>query len=327
MNPETETTGRSPRRGGKPGPSAFTIVEILVATAVLAMILVLTLQILGNTNAVIRASDRQMDTAAQARAALDRFDADFSGAMLTHGASAICTLASGTTSPSIGFLCRSRAREADSGTPAWQDNLRGAIVGYRMQGSSLNRGDGRYTFNQQDVGNHVASELATIFPQLATALNSGGSFLVWTPLGDGVVRFHVSYQLDNGVITQTPPTYTMTSPQTSGSSTYVSTTFLNGANISPCLAIAFAKQNAPSSGSLQGRYVRALIVGVAAIDRRTLVQATNDLTQLGNLGTPGISPSVDTDTALALWEGNLGSITSAPLRQNLRFYQRVISVP
>jgi len=303
---------------------AFTLIEVLVATTVLALLLVLTLQILGNMNAAIRTADRQMDAASQARAALDRFEADFSGAMLTHGASAICTVATGTNAASIGFLCRSRSREADSGSPspAWLGNLRGAVVGYRMQDRSLKRGDGRFTFSQQDVDNHVSSELATIFPSMAAALSSGGNFLIWNPLGEGVVRFHVSYQLDNGVVTQTPPEYAMTSPQTGAS-----TTFLNGANIVPCLAIAFAARNAPVSGTLKGRYVRALIVGVVTVDRKTLALAGNYLSQLDSLGTPGIAPSLDTDTPLALWEGKLEEITYLPLHQNIRFYQRVISVP
>lgn len=310
--------------GGREGRACesacgFTIIEVLVASAVLALLLALTLQILGNTNAAIRTADRQMDAASRARAALDRFDTDFSGAMLTQGASAI----SASNSAAIGFVCRARARESGSATaPAWQGNLRGAIVGYRMNGRTLERGDGRFPFTEENVTDHVASDFSVVFGNLAKDLAAGGNFLVWNPMGQGVVRFHISYQLDDGTITQTPPAYTMTSPQTGAS-----VSFLNGADISPCRAVAFTSQNAPESGTLQGHYVRALIVGVAALDRSTLALAADHLNELDDLGTPGASPSVDTDTPLALWEKNLSGVSFLPLRQGLRFYQRVIPVP
>lgn len=301
----------------------FTIIEVLVASAVLALLLALTLQILVNTNAAIRTADRQMDAASRARAALDRFDTDFSGAMLTQGASAVCKVTTSTDSAAIGFACRARARESGSATaPAWQGNLRGAIVGYRMNGRTLERGDGRFPFTGENVTDHTASDFPVVFGNLAKDLASGGSFLVWNPMGDGIVRFHVSYQLDDGTITQTPPEYTMTSPQTG-----TSVSFLNGADISPCRAVAFTSQNAPESGALKGHYVRALIVGVAALDRSTLSSAAEHLDELDDLGTPGASPSADTDTPLALWEKNLSDVSFPPLRQGLRFYQRVIPVP
>lgn len=301
----------------------FTILEVLVASAVLALLLALTLQILGNTNAAIRTADRQMDAASRARAVLDRFDTDFSGAMLTQGASAICRVATSTNAPAIGFVCRARARESGSSTvPSWQANLRGAIVGYRMNGRALERGDGRFPFTGENVGDHVASDFPVVFGNLAKDLALEGEFLVWNPMGEGVVRFHVSYQLDDGTITQTPPEYTMTSPQTGDA-----VSFLNGADILPCRAVAFDAQHAPESGTLQGRYVRALIVGVATLDRTTLTLASEHLEDLDDLGTPGVSPSADTDTPLVLWEKNLSDVSFLPLRQGLRFYQRVIPVP
>jgi hypothetical protein len=191
-----------------------------------------------------------------------------------------------------------------------------------MNATALERGDGRFTFHVDALPDHAASDLSTIFTNMADALDSGGTFLEWTPLGQGVVRFHVSYQLDDGTVTQTPPEYTMTSPQTGNP-----TTFLNGADISPCLAIAFAPQNTPATGPQAGRHVRALIVGVAVVDRTTLAQSQSALGQLDALGIPGVALSPDTDTPLALWQKNLSQITSLPLLQNLRFYQRTIPVP
>lgn len=300
----------------------FSLIEVLTAAAVLTLLLVFTVLILGNTNAAIRTSQSRMDAAAQARAALDRFEVDFLGAMLTHGSTAICTTATAGAPASVGFVCRGRAREAATGSPAWRQDLRGSIVGYRMEDRLLWRGDGRFTFEVNDVNEHASGDSSIVFTNMAAALASGGGFLNWNPLGDGVVRFHVSYQLDNGDIVQTPPEYRMSSPQTGHA-----TTFLNGTDISPCKAIAFIPQNAPDTGALAGRHVSALIVAVAALDRTGLMQSADHLNQLDALGTPGQGGSPESDTPLVLWEGNLDAVTFPPLRQNLRFYQRVIPVP
>lgn len=324
MMRKTRSVSLPPKECGvphQPGACAFTLIEVLAATAVLSLLLVLTLQILSNTNTAIRTADRRMDASSQARAALDRIEADFSTALLGYGATAICTKAAAGGTASIGFLCRSRAREAASGSPAWLNNLRGAVVGYRIRDRKLERGDGRFTFSGDDLADHAAGDLSSLFTGLAGALNSNGALLEWNPLGEGIVRFHISYQLDNGDITQTPPEYAMTSPQDG-----TSTTFLNGADISPCTAIAFSTGNAPSSGDHPGRYVKALIIGVAAVDRTTLALSKDYLDQLDALGTPGVDSSPATDTALVLWERNLGSIKFPPLRQNIRFYQRILPV-
>lgn len=301
---------------------AFSVIEILVATAVLALLLVLTLQILSNTNTAIRTADRQIDAASQARAALDRFEADFNNSFLSHGATALGLPASETTPPAIGFLSRSRARDADSGSPAWRDDLRGAAVIYRMDGSQLVRGTLRITFSKEDHAQQASGNPAGIFQTLADALENGGSGLLWSTPGTGIVRFHLSYQLDNGEIVQTPPAFTMISPTSNDA-----TTFLNGSDVAPCTAIAFSKNHAPATGSLSGRYVRSLIVTVAALDAASLSQSAENLDQLTELGTPGVGPSPESDTARALWENNLDRITFAPLRQNLRFFQRIIPVP
>lgn len=309
-------------RGARKVLSGFSLIELLTAAAVLTLLLVLTVQILGNTNDAIRVSQGRIDAAAQARAVLDRFEVDFSGAMLTHGVTAICTTATAGVSASVGFVCRARAREAASGSPAWRQDLRGSIVGYRMDDGILRRGDGRFTFEENNVSERASGDSTTVFTNLAAALASGGAFLDWHSLGDGVVRFHVSYQLDNGDIVQTPPEFRMISPQTGNA-----TTFLNGVDISPCRAIAFTPQNAPATGALAERYVRALIVGVATLDRPALQLSTDHLSQLDTLGTPGMGGSLESDTPQALWEKNLDAVTFPPLRQNLRFYQRVIPVP
>lgn len=300
----------------------FTLIEILVATAVLALLMVLTVEILHNTNAAIRTADRQMDASAQAVSVLDRFEADFTNAMLGQGNAALFLPGDDDTSPAMGFLSRSRAREADSGTPSWREDLRGAVVAYRMVGSRLARGTGRLTYHEEDSPAQASGDLAAVYASLSSALQSGGASLLWTDLGSGVVRFHVSFQLDTGEVVQTPPTYTMISPLTGSS-----IGFLNGLAISPCIAIAMSAREAPVSGPMAGRHVSAVILSIASLDLATLRQSADQLDQLKDLGVPGQDSSAPSDTAQALWESNLGRISFPPMRQNLRFFQRVIPVP
>lgn len=298
----------------------FTLIEILVAVAVLALLLVLTTQVLTNANSAIRSADRKLDAASQARAALDRFEADFSTALLTHGATAITTTGTGTAPSTIGFLCRARARDTATGTASWRNDLRGATIVYRMSSNiSLERGDGRFTFSQNDSAAGALSNLPAIFQSLGAAVNGSDGSLTWDVLGDGIVRFHISFLLDNGDIVQIPPDYTMVSPLTN-----TVTTFLNNlalpANIRP---VAFSPQHAPVSGPLQNRYVRGLIVGVATLDRDARKLSEAYLTQVLGLGTP----MTEGETPLEVWEDNLHTISFAPLRESIRFYQRVIPVP
>lgn len=298
---------------------AFTLIELLVAMAVMALVLVLVLQVLSITGSAIKTADNQRGAGTAARMALDRFASDFSTAMLTGGASAIAsTNASGSL---IRFICRSRAR--DDGTTT---TPRGAVVGYGINpitetigGQSvtydaLERGDGRIAFSGP------GSRLAEIFAQLSQSPPTGvipdeNS----PPLGKGIVRFHISYVLDDGTIVQTPPNFEMVSPQTDAR-----VGFLNGLSLGGFTAVAFARENAPATGLLAGRYVKSLLVAVAAVEPAALAMASpaqRDEIQT-ELGTP-----TGNQTPLSLWQNNLADLTFPPLRQSIRVYQRTIPVP
>ena len=293
----------------------LTLMEVMASTAVLALLLSITVQITTQTDTAIRASERHMKVAVEARTALDRFEADFSTAMLTAGATALHynNIAS-TPNSAIRFISLSRAR-----TTAETLQPRGAIIGYGINGPEMGlgaldlpegafvRGDGRARFSGQN------SSFADVFANLSDmpppAMN-------WESLGDGLLRFHISYVLDNGDIVQTPPEYSMISAQTEQP-----VSFLNGLNTAGWTAVAFAKENAPASG----RYVVALKVAIAGASPDVIEQArkANKLDSvLTALGTPGLG-----ETALKVWESNLTNIDFPPLRQSIRFYQRTVPIP
>jgi type II secretory pathway pseudopilin PulG len=296
------------------------LIELLVAMAVMALVLVLALQVVTNTGAAIKMADNQRGAGTAARVALDRFASDFSTAMLTGGASAIVsTNASGSF---IRFICLSRAR--DDGTSAIP---RGAIVGYginpiteRIGGQdvtydTLQRGDGRVDFSGS------GSSLSGIFSALSQSPPAGViPDANWAPVGSGIVRFHISYVLDDGRIVQTAPAYEMISPQTDAR-----VGFLNGLALGAGFeAVAFAPENAPATGALAGRHVKSVLVAVAALEPKALATASSaQLDEIhSKLGTPD-----DGQTPLAVWQSNLGRITFPPLLQGIRFYQRTIPVP
>lgn len=70
-----ETIRRTPARG-------FTLVELLVATAVLAVLAVILTQVVGHTSTAVRQSKRIVDTAAQAQLAFEVIGRDLSGMIL-----------------------------------------------------------------------------------------------------------------------------------------------------------------------------------------------------------------------------------------------------
>jgi prepilin-type N-terminal cleavage/methylation domain-containing protein len=300
----------------------FTLLELIVAMVVGTMLLTMSLQILGHSTATVKAADKQRTVHAQLRTALDRFAADFSSAMLDGGGTPIWN--AGATGSGIGFVCRSRPGTSGSGGTL---RPRGAVIGYALldhqqtSGSAtypeLKRGDGPIQFND-DLGN--------VFKQL-DAKPSDPIWNGWEPLGLGIVRFHISFLLDDGSITQTPPAYSMTMPQPTGE---VVSSFRNGLGLKPGhIAIAVAERNKQRPGIgggnsvNDGRYVKALIVAAAGVDRDVLNLAlrTGKLDEVNALATPG-----EGETPLEVWQRNLTKIKFAPLLQSIRYQQRTIPI-
>ncbi len=322
----------------------FSLVEILVALAVLAFVLVMTAKMAGETLLVTQASGKQIDASSMGRVVLDRLGIDLSGALLNGGATILFDGGSsgGTTDPSgnsaLGFASKSRARLSFN-DPVDAD-VRGIVLGYKIRNQAtplgsgstaqvplIARGDGTLTFAQTSAGYKADFSLWSIFgengrnlPSDISKATSDTSFLTWQGLGDGVIRFHVTFLLDDGRMVQSlqqgsAPNWTL-------NATYRD--FPSKGGTGTTLPIAFS---AATSADPNGRYVKGMVVGVVVLDPATLrLAVTNDanypLTLAGQLK----RPVGDGETPQGVWQSNLDKISFLPVRQNIRFYQRFYPV-
>lgn len=328
--------------GMKNHRQAFTLVELLVAMSILVLLLSFIFQMLSGTTATISASTKQLDTASLARIVLDRFNNDFSGALLKGGSTALYYSESGNAGNSaIAFVSASRARGPTTQTSAWTTDTRSAIIGYRVRLvaqnvggtatpliASLNRGDGRFTLSVQDIGNQATQNLWDAFgstnrriPTDLTDTTDDQRVLNWQIIGSSVFRFHITFVLDDGRIVQTPPAYRNFSSN-------------GGMGSTGCIPIAFSRA---TSADVNLRYVKGLIVGLAVLDESTRNLAFGvDNTFWTTVGDKILRPTADGETPVKFWSEKLLQLTSPdpanalyifpPIRQNLRFYQRFYNV-
>jgi prepilin-type N-terminal cleavage/methylation domain-containing protein len=331
---------------------AFTLAELLISMAILVLLLALVMRIVAGTASLIRASSAQIDTASLARIVLDRFDNDFSGALLSNGSTAVYYSDSTVDGNSaVAFVTSARARGPTTTTQPWTTDTRAAFVGYKVTPfnqlvatntfqsvPSLGRGDGRITCNVQDIGNKATQNLWDLFGTTNLRLPNDISVnplpnqpipsprpdekaLNWQIAADAAFRLHVSFLLNDGRVVQTPPAYR----------NFYSN---GGMGATGCIPIAFSKE---TSNDINQAYVKGLIVGVAMLDGKTRNLAYKvDNTFWTTVGTKISRPTADGETPVQFWSDKLKTLTSnnpgdatylfPPVRQNLRFYQRFYNV-
>ncbi len=133
MTPSVKTAPPpSLANGRSPFSQAFTILELLVATAVMALMLVLLLQITNHTMQASKMATQQMDATQSARQALDVLSSDIAHAVLTGGAT-ILTQDSGGA-PALAFLTSGRGPDT-AAAPS-----RFLAVSYQLVVNQLQRG-------------------------------------------------------------------------------------------------------------------------------------------------------------------------------------------
>jgi prepilin-type N-terminal cleavage/methylation domain-containing protein len=292
----------------------FTLVELLAAMILFSMIIGMTAwAVIGATDTTAGA-EKQMDTTMQARAFLDRFGADLNAMMDEGGLTALYygDTSNAAGNSAIGFVCRSRPRVASA-------DSRGAVVGYRINDTTdlsgsypmISRGDAelRYSASMKSILENASNDLE----DGSSDLFQLGGQPTWQVLGTGIIRFHISFLLNDGKVVQTPPTYR----------TPTDDIFPKGVSTGSCQFIPFRAED-----SVSGNYVVGLVASVAVLDARTRdVAFKSDSTFPGKFERPPVSGVGNDTTALSMWNGKLLTATvSKPVRANIRFYERMYTV-
>lgn len=215
-----------------PTSRGFTLVELLVATAVMALLLTLLLQISGNALDYTRASRQSMDTIQRTRATLDSLEADLQNLVSIEGLT-IFTKQDALNNTSIAFLTRNRG-------PKGVSDFRFMAVAYELEaGGNIVRRCQPVSWSSQNP-----------LQDLANTLKNGSA----STLADSVLRLEAAFILDDG---------TIVTPKENGNWL---TTSLDGENFPGNLDgfSAILQSKLPLNPS--AKRVQALALGAAALE-------------------------------------------------------------
>ena len=271
-----------------PNPShrdAFTLVELLAAMAVLALMLAMILQITGNTLQATRISRQEMDASQQSRTVLDALEADLSNRVTQADLTALAAEDTSHNSQLV-FLTNGRSPNVAGQAPA-----RFVAVNYQLTGTTLQRRTATvaWTTTQSMVDAALAATAKT-----ATITN----------LANGILRFEAVAVLDDGTI----------SPLSQAGNWQTST--VNAETIpTPFFGLVL------ETSALTDRRVRSLVVGVATLDGQTLnLPGAQNIVALLTAPAAGQTPYGVWSQVVAT-PGGLAS-APAPARAALRIEQR-----
>jgi prepilin-type N-terminal cleavage/methylation domain len=209
----------------------FTLVELLVAMAVMGLLLFLMLQMSSQSLEVTRTSRQKIESEKRARTVLDALSADFANRVDGPNTPVFVRQAGGNLQ--LLFLTRSRG-------PADAADFRFLAVAYEWSENRILRKTAPVEWNQADL-----------LPPMLEALSSGTSSV----LADGILRFEASAILSDG--TRTPL------------DTNASVSWLSGTWQGAGLPAGFKAVLDRGFNQSELR-VHALVIGVAAIDDSNL---------------------------------------------------------
>ena len=291
--------------------SAFTLLELLVAMAVLALIGVVLSQIIGATGKTTRISNRAIDAASQARVAFDRLGRDFTNLVKRTDS----VFVSSSTSPDL-MLFLSLVNAASLPGSNASDNRGISVVAYRIASDIANadrlcllRGARAINWNDTGIFGLGSDGLPTGIP--AAQQPAATDFDVLAP---GIIRLVVGYQLypDNQPATLVDNT---TVPRAVGQVVY-----------SPPL-----RADTGTGKFVDLSRISAIVIGMVAIDLESLKLLSGaDVTKFA-----GIFPAPVTDelpcqkwSPLAESSASNPALSSIPLpaRQGVRVFQRFFPI-
>ena len=219
----------SPSSAARPG-RAFTLVEILAALSVLAMIIVLAAQILGATLRATGASTRKMDATQRCRFILDAVGNDLAGLVSGNGMTVFARVSGNDAI--LTFATQGRGPNSSS------SDFRLLAVNYVLSSNRLLRSSTAVTWSEADL-----------VTALVTPSSAGTAGLV----ADDVLRFEAMALLDDGRIVPLSATGTWTSSTA------------NGKPLSGYTALVLSRPPVDAGNPR----VRSLLVAVAALDDQT----------------------------------------------------------
>jgi type II secretory pathway pseudopilin PulG len=272
-------------------PSAFTILELLVATAVMALMLTLLLQITNHTLQASKTTTQQLDSTQAARQALDALSGDLANALTTDGGALLAQASDGA--PSLAFLTYGRG-------PA--PGTRFLAVNYRLKDNRLIRAYNAIEWSSP--------------PGFLAAAETASAVTSESALSAGILQFAVLAVLEDGsMVSLLNPPASGTAWGASGSADFEGQTVPTG-----WTALVPSRPPLPSPLDPTTARVRSLLVAIASVDEQNLALLSPD--QKDSFTQPSSSDPV------ALWETELASKTfPGPAKAAIHFQSKVISLP
>jgi prepilin-type N-terminal cleavage/methylation domain-containing protein len=226
---------------------AFTLVELLVASAVLALFLALLLQIVNSITTTTRAQNRQMESVGAARRALDVMASDIKNAVISENVSILVP-----SSDSDGYLFALLANRRPPASPSGviKPN-RFLSVCYRLSGDKLFR-----TYDGVDFSpNDLFAEISSVIAKSTTNTD---------PLVSNILSVQLVADIEGAGTLVLPPSGANAYPHWAANGDY------NGFPMPRGYAIVTASHDfARDAGNKLSGTTRALEIWIAAADAKT----------------------------------------------------------
>jgi len=267
----------------------FTIIEILTATAVLLLLVTIVFQVVSETARSSNAGNSRIEATRSARTVLDTLAQDLSSAAVDYHGQGLLVEKDVDGNTTLAFPCLSRGEKGSFGTPRM-----GAVFYKVRQREDQNhattvpmlcRGFASIPWENVSTVNTLTDKLQRAFSSGVSGVDSDQVSV--DPLSETVFRMEAVFVNANGDIVFDPPII------------------------------------AGSGGLLNLKEIRAIIVTVAAIDRKTqLLVQSQDSEGMTVLSKALPKVGVDGVTPQELW--SKADLTAFPkAAQNVRFFQRI----
>jgi type II secretory pathway pseudopilin PulG len=297
---------------------AFTLVEVLVACAMLAGLVLLLATLLDGLGTATRGMNRKLDASAQARIALNQMGRDLGSITTGAGATLVLGRSPDATgiNDSMALLTRARGRNTATNhrllavffaVRNYSDNVLGVSTASLPL---LGRGFGSVPWQNTGGTQNSQAALDMACAMAATDVNgTAGLISNRAVIADGVIRMAVVLQLQDGRLIPFDP---------ANPSFPHKTDFVRPGVTLP-----------PDARAVDLSKVSAILVGLAVLDQQTRTLAATDLASIAaKLPRPAAG-----QTPVQAWDFNDPSFANSfsdvpePVRQGLRFYQRSFPIP